>query len=407
MPESLLARRLKLGTFLGIGLYVHWSFSLAILFVAMRSLPLGAVGVAFAIAQLFGVFFCVTLHEYGHAMAARCFGIGTADITLLPIGGVARLRRMPRIPWQELIVAVAGPAVNVVIVILLLIGFAVLASSETIAVISEFVTAMFTGNEVAAQTDEMAMQIFEQPSWVGFAVLMMLVNVILVLFNMIPAFPMDGGRVFRSLLAMVMDYSLATSIASKVGLACAAVMIWVALNADVFSPIPILIAIFIGYAGITEFRQVSLMEKVRGLKVGDVMVQSNRVLPMDTPLGEIARQWRMTPQSVLPISSIVGTVVGTLRLDDVTSALAAGKDTSITAGQLIDYNESVDLLRADDDLSAALAKSGKSVRQIPVVDSSGQLVGMLDLDTMLARRGLSPTTGHIEDVPVRQLDVLS
>ncbi|MGB7323683.1 MAG: site-2 protease family protein [Rubripirellula sp.] len=407
MPESFLARRLKLGTFLGIGLYVHWSFSLAILFVAMRSLSLGAAGVAFAIAQLFGVFFCVTLHEYGHAMAARCFGIGTADITLLPIGGVARLRRMPRIPWQELIVAVAGPAVNVVIVIFLVIGFAVLASSETIAVISEFVAAMFTGDQMSAQTDEMAMRILEQPSWVGFVILMMLVNVVLVLFNMIPAFPMDGGRVFRSLLAMVMDYSLATSIASKVGLACAALMIWVALNAEVFSPIPILIAVFIGYAGITEYRQVSLMEKVRGLKVGDVMVQSNRVLPMDTPLGEIARQWRMTPQSVLPISSIVGTIVGTLHLDDVTRALATGKDSSITAGQLVDYNESVDLLRADDDLSAALAKSGKSIRQIPVVDSNGQLVGMLDLDTMLARRGLSPPAGHRDDVPVRQLDVLS
>ena len=96
MPEGLLDRRLKLGTYLGIGLYVHWSFSLVVLFVALTSMGGGAIGVAFAIAQLLGVFFCVTLHEYGHAMAARAFGIGTADITLLPIGGVARLRRMPR-----------------------------------------------------------------------------------------------------------------------------------------------------------------------------------------------------------------------------------------------------------------------------------------------------------------------
>ncbi len=119
MPESLLDRRLKLGTFLGIGLYVHWSFALVIAYVAISTRSLGAIGVAFSITQLLGVFLCVTLHEYGHAMAARRFGIATADITLLPIGGVARLRRMPRIPWQELVVAIAGPAVNVVIVIVI------------------------------------------------------------------------------------------------------------------------------------------------------------------------------------------------------------------------------------------------------------------------------------------------
>ncbi len=414
MPESLLARRLKLGTFLGIGLYVHWSFSLAVLFVVAQAFSLGAGGIAFAVAQLFGVFFCVTLHEYGHAMAARCFGIGTADITLLPIGGVARLRRMPRIPWQELIVAVAGPAVNVVIVVLLSFGLFAFASPEMRTVISEFFRGMFVGGEVSAETDEVAMQILTQPSLIGFILLMMVVNTMLVLFNMIPAFPMDGGRVFRSLMAMVIDYSLATSIASKVGLLCAGLMIWASLTADSFSPIPILIALFIGYAGVMESRQVSLVEKIRGLTVGDVMVHSDRALPMDTPLGEIVRQWRMTSQTVLPVSSIVGTVVGTLRIDEITAALAAGKDPSTTAGELIDHHQSVDWLYEDEDLPSAVARSGKSLRQIPVVDAGGQLIGLLDLDTMLTRRGLArrglsrSPRGEASDVtPVRQFDVMS
>ncbi|TWU56848.1 putative zinc metalloprotease Rip3 [Rubripirellula tenax] len=407
MPESLLARRLKLGTYLGIGLYVHWSFSLAILFVTLRFLPLGGAAVAFGIAQLFGVFFCVTLHEYGHAMAARCFGIGTADITLLPIGGVARLRRMPRIPWQELIVAVAGPAVNVVIGIALVTGLALIVDSATASMLKTFFAAMFTGGEVSDTISDSVEQMLAEPSWLGFVLMMIGVNIMLVLFNMIPAFPMDGGRVFRSLLAMVMDYSTATSIASKVGLGCAALMALFAMSADPPHWILVLISMFIGYAGIAEARQVKLMEKVRGFRVGDVMIETERVLPMDTPLSEIARQWRLTGLASLPISSYVGTVVGTLRLEDVTNAIRDGKDPTTTAGQLVDYSQSVELLRADDDLSEALAKSGKSARQIPVVNGTGHLVGVLDLDTMLARRGLAQPGEAAHDVAIRQLDVLS
>ncbi|QDT07619.1 Putative zinc metalloprotease Rip3 [Rubripirellula lacrimiformis] len=392
MPESLLARRLKLGTYLGIGLYVHWSFSLAVVFVALRSLSLGLTGVAFAIAQLFSVFFCVTLHEYGHAMAARCFGIGTADITLLPIGGVARLQRMPRIPWQELVVAVAGPAVNVVIVGVLMVTLAVLADPADIRAMGSFVVAMFTGDLISAESNDTAMQIFTEPSWLGFGILMMLVNTMLVLFNMIPAFPMDGGRVFRSILAMVMDYSRATSIASKVGLVCAGLMAVAALSSEPPNPIPVLIAAFIGYAGIAEARQVNLMEKVRGLRVSDVMIESDRALSMDTPLDEIARQWRKTSQPTLPIVSIVGTVVGTLRLEDVAAAIAAGQPPETTAGQLVDHRHGIEVLGVDELLSSALSRPSKTHRQIPVVDSQHHLVGILDLETMLSRRGLpSPT----------------
>jgi len=137
------------------------------------------------------LFLCVLLHEFGHAFAARAFGIRTPDITLLPIGGVARLERMPDQPWQELVVAIAGPAVNIVIGGALFFVLAVKFTFGTLSGIDRFGSSLLVD--------------------------LLRVNVMLVLFNAIPAFPMDGGRVLRSLLAMVFDYVTATTIAARVG----------------------------------------------------------------------------------------------------------------------------------------------------------------------------------------------
>jgi Zn-dependent protease len=389
LPESLLDRRLKLGTFLGIGLYVHWSFALVIVYVAISTRSLGAIGIAFSITQLLGVFLCVTLHEYGHAMAARRFGIATADITLLPIGGVARLRRMPRIPWQELVVAIAGPAVNVLIVILLVLGFFVFTDASVLRALISYFAYSLSGAEMNDAMVQTMIEVFTSPSLLGFAVLMLIVNIMLVVFNMIPAFPMDGGRVFRSLLAMKLEYRQATFIASRVGLACAALMAVYAMSADPPQLIPVLIAVFIAYAGISEARHVEVIESVRGLTAGQVMVRSEAALPLDMRLFEIIQRWQTVGMSALPVLSIAGTVVGMLRLDEVIAALEAGKDPATTAGQLIDHSTEVGTVQVDEDLESALLRTGKHRRQIPVVDVAGQLQGILDLDSMLIRGELS------------------
>ncbi|MDB4353181.1 site-2 protease family protein [bacterium] len=138
-------RRLKLGTFLGVGLYIHWSFGLMIAYIAWTAHGDGLAGILYAITLLMGVYLCVTLHEYGHVLAARRFGIGAVDITLLPIGGVARLKSMPRIPWQELVVAVAGPAVNVVIVILLMSGLFTLSDEAVLNAFKQGITSTIFG----------------------------------------------------------------------------------------------------------------------------------------------------------------------------------------------------------------------------------------------------------------------
>lgn len=389
MPESLFNRRLKLGTFLGIGLYVHWTFALVIAYAAYSAFDEGAMGMLYSVLQLLGVFTCVTLHEYGHATAAKQFDIDTVDITLLPIGGVARLQSMPRIPWQELVVAIAGPAVNVVIVFLLVTGFFVFSEVSVLHAFTGYVVSAFSGRAMDDQMVITMMEIFTTPSVTGFAVLMLIVNMMLILFNMIPAFPMDGGRVFRSLMAMIMDYRRATMIASRVGLVCAAGMAFLALSASPPNPIPVLIAAFIGYAGLAEARQVDVMESVRGLTVRQVMIETNVCLPMDMPLASVLQVWKSIPMSVLPIVSPQGIVVGMLQLSDLNRAFSEGANPNATAGEICRGAGWVGAVRETEELESALMRTGRQRRQIPVVDQAGFLRGILDLDTMLLRGEVS------------------
>ena len=179
----------KLGTLAGIGVYLHWSFWLLPAWILFSGSGLtGALG---SVLFVFAIFGCVVLHELGHALMARHYGIGTRDITLYPIGGVASLMRMPRRPSQELAIALAGPAVNVVIAGLL---FAVLI---VVGIGSQGLVFNIAGG--------------------SFLINLLAVNIALVVFNMLPAFPMDGGRVLRAFLAMRKPYLRATEIAVRVG----------------------------------------------------------------------------------------------------------------------------------------------------------------------------------------------
>lgn len=173
-----------LGKVSGIEIRLHWTFVLLPIYIYFSSLAsgFGIAGATTSVLLVLAIFGCVLLHELGHAFAARQFGIPTRDITLLPIGGVAALERIPRNPLQEMWIAVAGPLVNVVIAaaLLLLIGFG----------------GIFNG---------------------GFFASLALANIVLVLFNLIPAFPMDGGRILRSSLALFTNWHHATEIAVSVG----------------------------------------------------------------------------------------------------------------------------------------------------------------------------------------------
>ena len=192
--------RWRLGSLFGIGLYVHPTFLLLPLLLLWESYQAGLGTVLFLEALLLTVFGCVVLHELGHALTARRYGIGTVDITLYPIGGVARLARTTGKPVEELWIALAGPAVNVVIA----------AGLTPVYLIAKFQGLLGGSMEEALQAGGL-------PLTATFVAGLWFANVVLVLFNMLPSFPMDGGRVLRALLAMRLEPVRATAIAVFVG----------------------------------------------------------------------------------------------------------------------------------------------------------------------------------------------
>jgi Zn-dependent protease len=231
---------MHIGTVRGIKVNIHWTFWILIAAYLLPVLAQSGWSAAVS-AGLFigGVFACVVAHEFGHAAAAGYYGIPTADITLLPIGGVARLTRLPEKPVQELVVALAGPAVNVVI---------------AAALWGLFAAGMAFGSRAPAlglETD--------------LLVQLIAANIFLCAFNLLPAFPMDGGRVLRGLLAMRMTHLRATQIAARVGR-------WMALLFFVLglfhSVTLMLVAAFIFFAGTAELMQARFREAARQSREG-------------------------------------------------------------------------------------------------------------------------------------------
>ncbi len=227
---------MKVGTFGGIPVYIHWTFWLLIAAYFFPAVMTGGLGAAlYAVAFILAIFLCVVLHEFGHATAAALYGIPTVDITLLPIGGVARLRRMPDNPLHELVIALAGPAVNVAIAGLLLLPWMFGAAVGRVA----------PGFGIGAD----------------FLEQIIAANIFLVVFNLLPAFPMDGGRVLRGFLAMRMGQYRATQIAARIGR-------WMALGFVVLALVSghlvlLLIAAFIFFAGTAELLNVRMREIAR------------------------------------------------------------------------------------------------------------------------------------------------
>ena len=217
-------RALRLGRYGGIDVFLHWSFALLVAWVAYLSWrgTHSLTDVRDGILVVLGLFFCVLLHEYGHALTARRFGIGTRRITLLPIGGVALLEGMPERPREEILIALGGPAVNLVI-----------AAGVSLWIVAGL------------------------PDGHGFAQTMLRANLLLAGFNLLPAFPMDGGRVLRSVFWFWQPLPRATWTAAWIG---RAVAVGLALHGASHNPILVLIAVFVWYAGGAEARAVAARE---------------------------------------------------------------------------------------------------------------------------------------------------
>ena len=248
---------IKLGRYLGIDVYMHFTFVLLVSWVAYanwrpeQSLAAAAAGVAFILA----IFLCVVLHEYGHALSARRYGIKTRDIILLPIGGLARLERIPTNPLHELKVALAGPAVNVVIAMGLFLWLKLTATLEPISSLT-----LSTG---------------------PFLERLMAVNLFLVVFNLIPAFPMDGGRVLRALLATRLEYGRATQTAAAIGQGIAVLFGFLGL---LYNPFLLFIAFFVWIGATQEASMAQLKSAIGGIPVQQAMIDDFRTLRIDDSL---------------------------------------------------------------------------------------------------------------------------
>ena len=283
----------KLGEVRGIGVYIHATFLILIAFVFLshwsegQSLGKTLEGVGFILA-LFG---CVVLHELGHALMAAKYGIQTRDITLFPIGGVARLERMPEEPMQELWVALAGPAVNVVIAAALL---------SWLWFVSEFAGLGQLG--VASGP---------------FLERLMVVNVMLVVFNMLPAFPMDGGRVLRALLATRLDYVRATQIAANIGQAMA---LGFAFLGFFTNPMLMFIALFVWIGAAQEAGMATMKAALGGVPVKRAMMTDFRTLQPGDSLQRAVELILATPQQDFPVLED-SRVVGVLPSRDLMVAL--------------------------------------------------------------------------------------
>ena len=229
----------KMGRFAGIDFYIHATFLLV--FLIMGEFRDGLARALESILLICAVFGCVLLHELGHALMARRFGIGTVDITLYPIGGVARLQRMPRAPGAELLIALAGPAVN----------FAIAAVVLGFLIVCWLVLGLTW-------------------SFNSLLVELLIINLALGLFNLIPAFPMDGGRVLRALLSTKLGRAQATRIASTVGQVLAVTLVVLAYNwTGHVSPVHIALAAFIFFAARSEEAQVLYEERRRSAFQGN------------------------------------------------------------------------------------------------------------------------------------------
>ena len=256
-------RSIRLFKLAGIPVYIHWTFFILVFYIIGESVADSdsMPQLVFNVSILLTVFLCVTLHEYGHALTARKYGIQTQDIILSPIGGVARLSGLPEKPVQEFLVAIAGPMVNVVIVILI---------TTLLAFVYPETEANYARQDI---------------SWANFLnnylLVINVINVSLVVFNMVPAFPMDGGRVLRALLAMKLGKLKATRIASIIGQIIAALFIVIAItklpllgfhiDSTVEQFTLVIIGVFIFSMARTEYASVKLEDKMLGTTAADIM----------------------------------------------------------------------------------------------------------------------------------------
>jgi len=356
----------KIGRIAGIDIKLHLSFFFLLIWVGIPVLISGGSTSDMLMEILFVLllFVCVVLHELGHALTAKLFGIQTKDITLLPVGGLARMEKMPEDPKEEFLVAAAGPAVNLVI------GGAILVS---LLVAGSFTLPL----DVATLS-------------MSFWVRLMTTNFALVAFNLIPAFPMDGGRVLRSILSTKMERVRATRIAANVGKILAIGMAIVGLFFDAWL---ILIAIIIWFGAGAEAQSEDLKDGLEGLVVRDAMISQFYKVEGNLPLASVYQISTQTGQKDIPVKSN-GHFLGIIRRRDLLSAIERLGDRAPAYAAIGIEPEGISL---DMPLMDVLPRFS-TCQVLPVIDE-GALIGLITPESIKQRIWLKRRTQKNEQKP--------
>ena len=337
---------ITIGSFGGTAVKIHITFILFLAWLAFsawsRGGPAAAPDSTVFIVLLFA---CVVLHEFGHIAAARRYGIGTPEVTLLPIGGVASLQRLPSDPSQELVVALAGPAVNLVIGLVL------------IAVVG------------SVRPDELTQ--IDNPN-LSLISRLAVANIFLAVFNLIPAFPMDGGRVLHALVAMRVGGPRATEIAARIGQALAFGLGFLGLFGN---PLLVFIAIFVYIAAAAEAQMSAAHESLKGVSVGEAMETRFTPVSIDANLGQAVDALLATAQHEFPVVDAFGKPIGLLTREDILGAVRKhGGDEPASAFM----RSGVEAVRPATPVESVFDRlQGPGSAALYVTDADGRIVGLL------------------------------
>jgi len=364
-------KSLRIGTAFRIPLFLHWTFLLIPAYFMISAVLMGRppLAVLADLTLITVIFVCVVLHEVGHALAARRFGVQTRDIILMPIGGVARLERIPKHPGEELLIALAGPGVNAGIVVMLMM-----------------ITLPFTGlNGLIYPTSPYT-------SFIGKTVA---VNLAMIVFNMLPAFPMDGGRVLRAILSMQIGHLRATRMAASVGQAMAICLGLAGLF--LFNNLMLVfIAGFVYLGAAQEVRTAAIESSVEGISVRDVMTTRFDTIPAQATANWAFRYAIGGDRPELPVVSD-GNFKGMLRVEDAAEAVVSGNDSTPV---LRICRTDVDLLRDDVPLLSVIQQlQAAELTSLPVVSESGTLVGLITRSSIRSAQRFGSLVRSSGEVP--------
>ena len=340
--------KLYIGKVSGIKIFIHWTFALLIAWIVYNDVKagLGMNDILWSITFVLSIFGCVTLHELGHSLTAQRYHIKTRDITLLPIGGVASLESIPEKPKEELLVALAGPLVNVVIALVLL----------------PFVHWPDTAD---------ALQELSKVGGSNFLLSLLSVNLTLAVFNMIPAFPMDGGRVLRALLSYKMSRVKATRIAAGIGQALAVGFVILGFYGN---PFLVFIGIFIFLGAQSESNYVKTRALFSGVTIREVMMSQVPLLDATLTIREAAQQLLLGQNKSFVVMN-QGQPVGTLSQEEIIKALGEQGESTLVENAM---DKNLMYLDAAISLEEGLKQLQLSKKSLALVSSQNALLGAVD-----------------------------